>query len=897
MNFAARIRSQLRSQTRSWWKAFTHPAQVSADASAELQFHIDARAEDLIRHGAAPEQAARQARIELGQAATQGEKYREAIGLRPLDELTGDVRYALRALVKNPGFSAVAILSLALGIGATTSMFSLIYAVLLHPVPYADWQRLTYPAYFNDDQPTSPEWWFTLSWPQYQQLLKADSIEDVVGDTDAQSELTGQDIPESVELTYITENVGNSLRVPPLLGRNLQPSDAEAASQQPPIVLSYDFWMRHYNGDRDVLNRVLEIDHKPYTIVGVMPKDYTWEPDLYVPLSLLPTRERNVLPVMRLKPGVSLATANAEIGAMFHQFAREDPQHFPKHFRMHLVRITDRIISQAGHALLLLFAAVIMLLIIGCANCSILLLARGMTRQSELAVRAALGASRYRLVRQLLVEALVLAVTGSLLGIGLAYWMAKIIFGLFPDVFMHESVIRINLPILAFSIAVALVSGLLFELLPSLRMSRPDVSLMVQTTGRKVAGRAGQARSLNTLIAAQVALTVVMMGAAGAAIGGFMQLTHRNLGYDPAHVMSVGIPLHQHSYLTREERAAYFEALRQKIATVPGVKQVAISSNATPPDSGDYQAFEILGMPFPQRQYLATNLISPEYFSTLHIPLLEGRLWNEAENTRGAAVAVINQTFARRYFPNGNAIGQQIRMPDSNSQTTDENVGASISEPGGWIQVIGVVGDSTNNGLDKPVSPAFYTPYSRFMWMSTQFLVRTQGPPLASLRSVQLAIQSVNPDQQTFRNVLDLDQWIDRQPEYLQQRLFSILFGLFSSLALILALVGLYSVVSYSVAQRTNEFGIRMALGAQRTHVLWIVSRNIGITVFAGLATGLIAFLTLHKLLIHWTQNSASSPFILAAVAALFVLCAALACTIPALRAASIDPMHALRYE
>jgi predicted permease len=885
------------SRVRSWWKTLTHRTQIEAEVSEELQFHIDARAEELVRSGATPEDAARRARIEIGQPSTQGEKYRQAIGLGPFDELTGDVRYGLRSLLKNPGFSIVAVLSLALGIGATTSMFSLIYAVLLHPVPYADWQQLTYPIYLNQDQPSSPERWFSLTWSQYQQLLQANSITDASGIDTEYAEITGREIPENVSVNYVTENIGQFTGVPALLGRNIQLSDAENTGQAP-IVLSYEFWMRRYNGDRSVLNRVLEIDHKPYIIVGVLPEDYTWGfPGIYAPISLIPTRERNLVPVMKLKPGVSLIAADAEIGALVHQFAKETPRYFPTRFQMHLEHITDRILSTVGHTLVLLFAAVVMLLIIGCANCSILLLARGMARQGEFAVRTALGASRYRIVRQLLVESLVLAITGSLLGIGLAYYMAKLIFSLFPDVFMHESVIRINPPILAFSVALALASGLFFGLLPSLRMSRPDVSNVMQAAGRKIAGRGGQTRSLNTLIAAQIALTTIIMGAAGAAIGGFMKLTHRNFGYDPSHVMSVPIPLHPHSYLTREERAAYFDTLRQKIATVPGVAATAISANATPPNSGDNLTFEILGAPSAQRQYLRTNFISPEYFSTLHIPLLEGRLWDASENARGAAVAIINETLARRYFPNGNAIGQQIRTPTLTLQQGDPGQLVGVPDTDGWLQVIGVVGDSVNDGLDKLVQPAIYIPYSRFMWMDTQFLVRTQGTPLASLHTVQLAIKSVNPDQQTNLNVLDLNQWIEQQPEFKQQRLFSILFGLFSGLALALALVGLYSVVSYSVAQRTNEFGVRMALGAQRIHVLWIVVRNVGITVSAGLAAGLIAFLTLHKLLIHWTQNSSSSPLILAAVAALFIACSALACILPALRAASIDPMQALRYE
>jgi predicted permease len=882
----------------SWLRRLISREKMESDLDKELRFHFEAQVGDKMRSGIPENEALRLTRLEFGGIEQIKEDCRQSRGTLWLESIAQDIRYGLRGLFKNPGFAAVAILSLALGIGATTSMFSLIYAVLLHPVPYADWQRLTYPIYLNDDQPTSPEQWFDLTWSQYQQLLKAGCVEDALGDDTIRSEITGHDIPEDVSLTYITENVDRFLRVPALLGRNIQPSDAEAAGEQGPVVLSYDFWMRHYNGDQSVLGKTLELDHKPYAIVGVMPKDYTWEPDLYVPMSLLPTRERSyVLPIMKLKPGLSLARADAEIGALVNRFAKETPQRFPNRFRMNLEHITDRIVTSVGHVLILLFAAVVMLLIIGCANCSILLLARGMSRQSELAVRSALGASRYRIIRQLIVEALVLAITGSLLGIFLAYWMAKLIFSLFPDVFMHESVIRINLPILAFSIALALVSGLLFGLLPSLRMSRPDVSKVMQTAGRKVAGRSGQTRSLGTLIAAQIALTTVIMGAAGAAIGGFMQMTHRNFGYDPAHVMSVPIPLHQHSYLTREERAEYFKVLQEKIAVVPGVTGVALSGNATPPNSGANLTFEILGSPSAQRQYLRLNFISPEYFSTLHIPLLEGRLWVESENTRGAAVAVINQTLARRYFPNGNSIGQQIRTPTLTLQTGDPGHLVGIPDSNGWLRVIGVVTDSLNDGLDKPVQPALYIPYPRMMWMGTQFLVRTQGMPLASLHDVQRAILSVNPNQQTVLNVLDLKQRIEQQPEFKQQRLFSILFGLFSGLALALALVGLYSVVSYSVAQRTNEFGIRMALGAQRAHVLWIVCRNIGITVLSGLLAGLLIFLTLQKLLSHWTQNSYSSPVILAAVAVLFILCTASACSIPALRAASIDPMQAVRYE
>jgi len=868
------------------------------ELAESMREYMDEKIDVLMCDGMSRGEAERAARIAFGNQVVIEERSREVWQWPVIDGTVADLRYALRHLRKAPGFSAVVILSLAVGIGATTSMFSLMYAVLLHPVPYADWQRLTYPSYYNDDQPGSPVWWFSLSWLQFEQLRHARSIEDVVGSTNVRTAITGGDSPEDVTLTYITENVDEALRVPALLGRNIQRSDAEAAAGAQPVVLSFDFWMRHFNGDRDVVNRTLEIDRKPFVIVGVMPRDYAWERDMYTPMAFLPTRERiSILPVMKLKPGVSLGTADAEIGALLHEFAKTVPDQFPLRFRMHLEHITDRIVTNAGRTLVLLAVAVLVLLIIGCANCSILLLARGISRDSELALRAALGATRSRIVRQLLMESLLLAVAGSVVGIGLAFWMARLIFGLFPDVFMHESVIRINLPILGFSTVLALVSGVLFGLMPSLRISRPELAQTMQSIGRKVAGRIGGTDSLNWLIGAQIALTVVLMGSAGAAIGGFMKMTHRDFGYDPAHLMSVAIPIHRHSLLTREHRAAYIESLKQRVATVPGVTQVAVSADATPPESGENRPFQIRGVDFAQEQFVRIEFTDAEYFSTLRIPLLQGRLWDGNENVRGAAVCVINETMARRYFPKGNAIGRQIRMPEL--EISPANVGELVGVPDttGWMQVIGVVADTLDDGLDKPVLPALYTPHTRFMWEFTQLLVRTDGPPLASLHAVEAAIQQVNSDQQVGRTVRDLQQWIDSQPEVQQQRLFSILFGLFSSLALALALVGLYSVVSYLVAQRTNEFGIRMALGAQRSHVFAIVSGRVGVTVGSGLTGGIIIFLAIHGLLVRLAQNSEFDPLILIGVIALFGLSAALACTVPVLRATSIDPMHALRAE
>ena len=757
----------------TWFKSKTQRLQE------EMQAHIDLEIEENLQAGMAPKQAHQAAMRTFGNVLIAREDSRAVWGWLWAELLWQDVRYALRGLARDPGFSSVAILSLALGIGATTSMFSLTNAVLLHPVPYADWKQIAVPTYLNDDEPGSPSQWFRVTWAQYVELSKATCFADMVGDDNRTTVLTGRDVPEQVEIDYMTEDTARFWGVPAWLGRDIQPSDAETSQQQRPVVMSYDFWMQHYSGDRSILGKTLELDHKPYTIVGVMPKSYTGEPNLDVPMSVLPANERSPFPFMRLKHGVSLAQANSELDALVHQFARENPQDFPKHFRMHIEHMTDSIVTNEGHTLILLFTAVVMLLIIGCVNCSILLFARGMRRQSEFAVRAAIGAGRRHILRQLLVEALVLALSGSLLGIVLATWMAKLIFSLFPDVFMHESAVQTNLPVLVFSTALALFCGVAFGLLPSLRMSTPDLSRVMQATARKVAGRSGHTRSLSTLIAAQIALTTVTLGAAGVAIGGFMQMTHRKFGYDPTHVMSVPIPLHEHSYPTAAARAAYFNALQQKIATVPGVTQVAVSANATPPYDGDTVSFEILGRPDAQRQSVRAGFVDPQYFPALHIPLLQGRIWSEDENTH--AVGVINQTLARRYFPNGDAIGKQIRTPTLTLPGSNTGQVVGVPEPNSWLVVVGVVADSLNNGLEKPVEPAVYIPYPRFMWLGTAFLVRTQASPLASLHDVQRAILSINPDQNTDLNVHDLNHWIEQQPEFKQQHLFSILFGLFST--------------------------------------------------------------------------------------------------------------------
>jgi putative ABC transport system permease protein len=460
--------------------------------------------------------------------------------------------------------------------------------------------------------------------------------------------------------------------------------------------------------------------------------------------------------------------------------------------------------------------------------------------------------------------------------------------------FPHEAAIHINLPVLIFSIAVAVGTGILFGLWPAWQLSRPEVSQIMQSNTRKTTGDVRGRRTHNVLIGGQIALTLLMLAGAGAAIEGFLHVAHTNLGYDPHNIMSVGIPIHDGTYKTWPERAAYFEQLHDKVAEVPGVMIAAISSNATPPANGFTTKFEIVGKPAAEDQSFRFNLVSQEYFPALRIPLVLGRIWGKDESHRGASVIVVNQTFAKRYFPNGDAVGHSLKVPELTPVPPFRLV-APGAENG--LLIVGVVGDKLDDGLSKPILPEAFVPYTVLMGMYTQILVRSQGAPLSLLHAVRAKVNSIDHDQQTNGDVRDLEHWITRMPEYARGQLVSWLFGAFAALALALAAVGLYSVVSYTVVQRTNEFGIRLALGADRGHVLGLVFRSTVMSVGTGILAGVVLTVALNKVMASWSAESARDPLLLFGATCVLSLVATLACAIPAWRAAGVDPMKAIRYE
>jgi predicted permease len=810
-----------------------------------------------------------------------------------MELLLSDLRFAWRELKKRPGFALTAILSLALGIGATSAVFSVVYAVLIDPFPYPGSDRimeLQLKDKNGNDRGTG------ATGPQIEILRQAKSVESVVAMDGWNLTTTDGDVPEDVQAFYLSPNSPSHWGTPALMGRWLIPSDAPFGQEpQPVVVLPYHFWQRYLMGDPNVVGRKIQLVHKTYEIVGVMPPRFKWgEADLYMPLKLTSDPDHYEGMSIKLKPGVTVAQANAELQPILEQFAKQNATRYPESFRVNLRSITDVYAKPLGPTLYLLFGAVASLLLIGCANVSILLLARGTERQHELAVRAAIGAGRPRMIRQLLTESLVIAVSGAALGVLLAWRSLPLVVAWLPEhSFPAESVIKMNLPVLFFSVAVAFATAIIFGLSPALQLSRPDIARLMQGSGRRVAGSTGARRVHRGLVSAQVALTLLMLSAASAAGKGFLKLVNTDLGYDPSNRASLPIPVHENTHMSWQERSQYFEQIRARIAEMPQVIEAGISTNATPPWNGNDTTMEILGSTTAEKPEARLNFVSPEYFSLLRIPLEQGRLWDHTETMQGLPLAVINKAMAKQYWPTGNAIGQQLKIP---SLKADLPYAPSAAGSDGWLRIVGVVADARDDGLRKPVKPAVYVPYTLHMWMFTQILVHTQVPPLSLLRNMRAQLIKVDPDQQIMR-VRDLDTWIKSLPEYGQQRLVATLFGIFSILALILAAFGLYSVVSYGVATRTNEFGIRMALGARAGDVFRMVLASTAANVGIGLAAGLLLCVAFGKLATKWVMESSHDPLILVGATVLLVIAAILACLIPARRAAAVDPMEALRYE
>lgn len=804
-----------------------------------------------------------------------------------------DLRFALRQIFKNPTYAVVAVLSLAFGIGATTSVFSVIYAVLIDPYPYKDANRMVHVEISSKDH--NGPGLIAVNREEWSELLKAHSIEDAFAvNQNFSSTMATNDLPVSVHATFDTPNLFTFMGVPALLGREFTAADARNNAPQPVAVLSYLFWQRQFGGRKDIIGKTIELNQKPFTVIGVVPRRFTWtDSDIYLPGLPSADPTEHWLAFIRLKPGVTFAQAEAELQTMISRWA-SDTFYYPKDAKVRIVSLNQEVLGQFQGTLILLFGAVAMLLLIGCANVSILLLARGTARQHELAVRASIGATRTRIIRQLLTESVLLSMIGAALGIGLAYGGVTLISAWLPqDSFPHEAAIGVNLPVLLFTAVVSIVTGIVFGMAPALQLSRPQIGqMMAQSASNRLDGGSGGGRTRAVLILSQVALTMLLLTSAGAAIRSFLALYHKPLGYDPDHAIAVPVTLPKSQNPTWQERANQMEFVRQAVERTPGVVSASVSTTYLPPFPSYDGAFEILGSPAAQRQTASLELVSPQELQVLHIPLISGRMFTDAETARAAHVAVVNQEMVRKYFSGRNPVGQSIRS--SALKLSLPNL-ISTENPDGYLEIVGVVGDSLNEGVDQPLIPAIFLPYTFVLPPNMFLVIRTSTNTDAVYEAIRRQMRTVNSEI-VVHDVHDLSFFLWQQA-WGRERFIASLFAGFALLALALAATGLYSVVSYTVAQRSREFGIRLAMGAQRADVMQLAFRSTAFMVGIGGVVGIVASLALNRVMKLWESGSSHDPVMLIEAFLVLAAVATIACVLPALRAASIDPARALRQE
>jgi len=864
-------------------------SRLDDELDDELREHLAMLRERFVRNGMDPSEAFYAARRQFGGVTQVKEEQRDVRGVRLLDDLGDDLRYALRIFRRSPGFAATAVVSLAVGIAAATGLFSIVNAALLNPFPFADINRIVRLDMIDKGKPRG----LGVTARQLVALQHSDVLDGAFVSNTWEMTLTGQDLPEAVRTQYFSANGLNVLGVPPLLGRVFNEADGPAGEQpQRVVVLTYRFWQRHFGGQPEAVGQTLSLNREPYTVIGVLPRQYFYTgPEILVPIHLTFDPNFAWSVQARLKRGVNPRMAEQRLQPLFDQFAKEAPQRFPKEVRP-LVRSLVEIQRAAGFVptLLLIFAASMLLLLLACANVSILLLARGTSRAHEFAVRAAIGASRGRLMRQLLVESLLLAFNGAALGVAAGYWGLPAMLRLLPPNSVpvgNLMAVPVNVPVLLFSAGLAMASALICGLSPALLFSRPRLTATARTTG--VESR----RAHHLLLAAQIALTVLLLAGTGATVRGLIGLYRTSLGYDPHNVIIASINLPENSHTEWADRATFYERLRNRMADVPQVESVALATYATPPRSGERSVVEVPGRDMTGDEAPILQRISAHYFATMKIPLIRGRVWSDSESAGTPHVAVVNQTMARELWPDESAIGRRVRIPEYIKSPTYFRLAAPGSD--GWFEIIGVVGDTPNVGLHEPPAPSIYVPYTLMLSDALNVILRTSHDPLSMTRSIREAVRTVDPNQPV--NVVRTAEDVLASAGWARERFVTLLLLGFAVFALMLAVVGLYSVVSYSVSCRFKEFGIRMALGAGRGRIVNAAVQPAVLAIVAGLFAGLALSVGLNKVVAQWSIGNLNDPVVLVAVSLVLFVVTMMSAAIPANRAASIQPADALRID
>ncbi len=804
-----------------------------------------------------------------------------------MERLLQDIRFALRTLRKNPSFTLVAILTLALGIGATTAIFSVVNGVLLHPLPFRDSDRLTMVWLDNLSEGIRQD---ITSYPNFVDWREQNRVfEDMAAFRPHQVNLTGEFEPERIARTAVTANFFSLVGVEPLRGRGFAVEEEQQGSHEV-AVLSHGLWQRRFGGDPEVIGRTLQMNGVEFTVVGVMPAgfDFPSETQLWVPLA--PSEQLRearfafwLYTLGRLRPGVSLEAAQREMDGINTQLAQEYPEF--SRFGVFVQPVRDYLVGDVRPALLVLLGAVGFLLLIAAANVGNLLLARSAAREREIAVRTAMGASRRRLVGQLLTESLVLAFAGGILGLLVAYWGVQLLIGLSPADLPRLENVGVDATVLGFAFLVSLLTGIVFGLVPALQVSRTPLVETLREGGRGLSGgRRGQ-RTRRALVVGEMALALVLLIGAGLLIQSFSRLRSIDPGFRSENVLTLQLALSGSEYGEPASVLAFWEQLLERVEALPAVTSAAAASDVLLPELANSSNVTIEGRPTPPAEEtieVPIDAVTPDFFRTLGTPLLRGRDFSASDDQEATRVAIINEAMARRFWPDTDPVGQRFRYGDEDSE-------------GPWRTVVGVVADARRTSLEQEARPSTFLPLRQSSRSSMVVVVRTTGDPLALAGVVRREVRELAPNIPVAQ-VSTLEAMMG---ERLAQRRFStLLLGFFSALALLLATVGVYGVIAFTVNQSTREIGIRMALGARSMDVLRLVLRQVSILVLLGIGIGVAAALALSRTLSGMLYGmSATDPGTYIGIALLLTAVALLASYLPARRATRVDPIVALRSE